>query len=124
MSRRPAPYCVSGPRWVADRIFTLTGDKHALAPLTGQDSRALAAFMHLVDLYGVSDNTGRSCAVAGMAACICAMQRSTRHLAKSVIPHVLDWGDEGPLWQRVERAAANLLTPAVDLPVGELERGQ
>ena len=96
------PYCKSAPRWVCERLK----DKHALAPLTGQDWCALKAFFHLVDLYGSSDGEGRRCAVYAMAFAVRAMQPSTRHLAKAGIPHVLDWSHEEEIWQQLTAAAA------------------
>jgi hypothetical protein len=92
------PFCKSGPAWVRNRLK----DKHALAPLTGQDWRALYAFFHLVDLYGSSDADGRRSAVLAMAYTVRAMQPSTRHLAKAGIPHVLDWSHEEQIWQQLE----------------------
>jgi hypothetical protein len=95
---RPAPpYCRSGPRWIVERLK----DKQALAPLTGQDGRALKAFLHLVDLYGSSDDDGRECALLAMAYTVRAMQPSTRHLAKAGIPHVLDWSHEEEIWREI-----------------------
>lgn len=88
------PYCRSGPRWIVQRLR----NKHALAPLTGQDARALHAFLHLVDLYGNADDDGRRCAVVAMAHTVRAMQPSTRLLAKAGIPHVLDWSHEEEIW--------------------------
>jgi hypothetical protein len=97
MASRQRPYCQTAPRWIAQRLK----DKHALAPLTGQDGRALSAFVHLVALYGQSDGEGRAHAIAAMAHTVRAMQPSTRHLAKAAIPHMLDWDDEPALWQEI-----------------------
>lgn len=97
--RRPVekPYCQTGPRWIVERLH----DKSALAPLTGQDWRALKAFIHCVELYGSADGDGQTSALAAMLHTVHAMQPSTRHLAKAVIPHVLDWGDEERLWSKL-----------------------
>jgi hypothetical protein len=88
------PCCQTGPKWVCDRLK----DKNALAPLTGQDWRALQAFVHLVALYGSSDTDGRGHAIEAMRHTVVAMQSSTRHLAKAAIPHMLDWDDEERVW--------------------------
>jgi hypothetical protein len=72
-----------------------------LAPLTGQDARALHAFVHLLELYAVSDPEGRRVALVALGATVHAMQPQTRELAKRAIPHVLDWGDEDPLWATI-----------------------
>jgi hypothetical protein len=92
------PCCQTGPKWVKNRL----GDKHALAPLTGQDWPALQAFFHLVTLYGNSDGDGRRYALLAMAYTVRAMQPSTRHLAKAGIPAVLDWSHEQEIWQQLE----------------------
>src|SRR5579864_146849 len=92
------PFCRTGPTWLKNRLE----DKHALAPLTGQDWRALQAFFHLVDLYGSSDFNGRASAVLAMYHTVQAMQPSTRHLAKAGIPHVLDWSHEAEIWRQLE----------------------
>jgi hypothetical protein len=102
MSAKEKPCCVSGPRWVKERLK----DKHALAPLTGQDWPALAAFFHLVDLWGKSDQRGRAWAIAAMYHTVSAMQPSTQHLAKLGIPHVLDWCHEEELWLAMQRYVA------------------
>jgi hypothetical protein len=73
--------------------------KSCLAPLTGQDARALHAFLHAVQLWGNSDYEGRRHAETAMRALALAMQPSTRHLAKRSIPRVLDWGHEDQIWR-------------------------
>ena len=99
---REKPICETGPTWVRNRLQ----DKQALAPLTGQDCRALSAFFHLVALYGNADEDGRASAVWAMSHTLEAMQPSTRHLAKAGIPHVLDWSDEESLWRHVSQSTA------------------
>jgi hypothetical protein len=103
------PYCQTGPTWVADRIARETGDTAALAPLTGQDTRAFAAFFHLVALYGNADDAGRSAAVAAMYHTVRAMQPSTRSLCKAGIPHVLDWSHEEEIWRAISAYAVTIL---------------
>jgi hypothetical protein len=92
------PCCQTGPTWVRDRLK----DKHALAPLTGQDWRALTAFFHLVALYGSSDEDGRASALLAMFHTVQAMQPKTRYLAKVGIPHVLDWSHEAEIWEQLQ----------------------
>lgn len=108
-ARREKPFCQTGPKWVADRVARETGDKAALAPLTGQDARAFAAFFHLVVLYGNSDEVGRNAAVAAMYHTVRAMQPSTRYLAKAGIPHVLDWSHEAEIWRAISDYAVAIL---------------
>jgi hypothetical protein len=93
----PPPLCESMQPWLRHHLW-----KGCLAPLTGQDFRALSAFVHLVELYAVSDDDGRNAALFAMAATALAMQEDVRHLAKSSIPHVLDWGDKARLWSKIE----------------------
>jgi hypothetical protein len=95
---REKPCCQSGPTWVKKRLH----NANALASLTGQDWPALQAFFHLVALYGQADANGRRCAVLAMAHTLCAMQLTTRHLAKAGIPHVLDWSHEAEIWAQLE----------------------
>jgi hypothetical protein len=73
-----------------------------LGALTGQDSRALAAFAHLLELYAVSDTAGRRSAVLAMHHTIHAMQADCRGIAKRTIPLALDWGDETDLWEKID----------------------
>jgi hypothetical protein len=96
------PYCESVRKWVEGRLK----DKGAFAPMTGQDWRAFAAFVHLVALYGASDADGSGHAIAAMRHTVRAMQPSTRHLAKAAIPHMLDWGDEDRIWRQLGDSVA------------------
>lgn len=98
-ARRQPPCCRTAPRWVQERL----GDRQCLAPLTGQDSLALAAFTHLVTLYGCSDIEGRQAAVDAMAAVLRAMQTKCWPLAKASIPHMLDWGHEEEIWAQITK---------------------
>lgn len=91
------PCCQTGPSWLRQHA----NDRSVLAPLTGQDRRALAAFLHLLELYSVADDDGRGATLNAMAYTILAMQSSTRHLAKAMIPHVLDWNDEDRIWTMI-----------------------
>ena len=105
------PCCQTGPKWIVERLK----DKHALAPLTGQDWRALTAFLHAVALYGNSDGDGRRSALLAMAYLVRAMQPSTRHLAKAGIPHVLDWSHEDEIWRQLETLDSDALEDALNV---------
>lgn len=94
------PICQRTSKWLKHHC-----GERALAPLTGQDSRALTAFTHLLELYAAADTQGANRAVLAMAATVCAMQPSVRHLAKRTIPQSLDWNDEEALWQQIQFAA-------------------
>lgn len=88
-----ATVCKSGPKWLRHNFGGM-----ALGALTGQDARALSAFLHLVELYAVSDAEGQRYALAAMTSTALAMQSSTRWLARESIAHVLDWSDRDRLW--------------------------
>jgi hypothetical protein len=96
--RRENPVCRTAPRWLLAQL-----GKDCLAPLTGQDARALHAFVHLAELYLCSDEAGQRQAIRAMAATVQAMQPHTRRLCKKSIPHVGDWGHEEQIWRLIER---------------------
>lgn len=96
MSRATKQVCQTAPPFIAHHC-----GKHSLGALTGQDLRALQAFVHLVELYAVSDAMGRETALRAMSCTVQAAQVSVWPLFKKCIPHVMDWGDEERLWQEV-----------------------
>jgi hypothetical protein len=106
MAAKEKPVCQSGPKWIGNRLARETGNKSALAPLTGQDARALSAFLHLVRLWGACDEPAEPHVVAALYHTVQAMQPSTRHLAKAGIPHVLDWSHEEQIWLAIQTFAA------------------
>ncbi len=59
-----------------DRLRKLHGPR-SLAPLTGQDTRALEAFVHALDLCQGSDRAGRYAAIDAM-----------RALGRAIQPHI------------------------------------
>lgn len=69
--------------------------RHALAPLTGTDSRALSAVAHIVALYAVS---GDGHALGALHDVVLCMQPETRELAYHAIAYQLDWGDRARVW--------------------------
>lgn len=118
MKREP-PCCVGLVKWFHSRARRERGhnagcvcapcrrtlDVPSLAALTGQDARALAAFVHMLELYAYSDGHGQTCALHGMRAAISAMQSSCQSIAKAAIPFVLDWSDEATVWSILENNA-------------------
>ena len=94
---RPEPPCCK----TVSKWLTHHAGRDALAPLTGQDTRALRAFVHLVELNAHSDANGQRRALEAMRATADAMQPSTRYLAKIAIPHLMDWPDEERLWRLI-----------------------
>ncbi|WP_437638352.1 hypothetical protein [Sorangium sp. So ce854] len=75
--------------------------RRCTAPLTGQDARALRSFVHLVELYRVSDEAGARCAIEAMRATVRAMQAKTRWIAREAIAAVADWEDREPVWREM-----------------------
>lgn len=96
---RPKPTCTGAFKFVTERL-----GRGALAACTGQDYRALAAWFHLVELWGTADDAGEHAAVIALAATLDGMQRAVWPIAKAGIPGVLDWPDENRLWDRVQDA--------------------
>jgi hypothetical protein len=66
--------------------------------------------MHLVALYGNSDEHGRRCALLAMGYAVSAMQPETRAVAKAGIPHVLDWSHEAEIWGHIEPLITESIT--------------
>lgn len=92
------------PEWPGDHA---AHGRDALAPMTGQDMAALAAFVHLVDLYGRSDDAGRRAALDAMTAVVRAPQLKVLHLFRESIAHILDWRDRAVLWGHIESSLAD-----------------
>lgn len=93
MNKVPPP-CRDALKW-------LRAHKVNLGALTGQDARALATFVHALDLYVHSDELGKACALQAMRASARAMQPITQHIAKSLIPWALNWEDENRIWAKL-----------------------
>lgn len=79
----------------------------ALAPLTGTDGKALAAAVHIVELYAYDSDPS---VLVAFRVVVVRMQPSTRHLAYHAIAHVLDWPDRDRIW-----ALAGLLPMRADI---------
>lgn len=105
---RAKPTCAG-----AFKFLTLRQGRGALAPCTGQDYRALAAWFHLVEIYGTADDRGQHAALLALASILDAMQLSVWHLAKAGIPGVLDWPDEDRVWRAVHEYRARLGSSSV-----------
>ncbi len=71
--------------------------------LTGQDSAALEAFVHLVSLYTRSDEHGRAKALTAMRACVEAAQDrpQVRRIFRESIAMVYDWEYRAILWRKM-----------------------
>ena len=78
--------------------------KGAFAPLTGTDWRAWNAFVHLLELYGV---TRAKRAIDALIACYaCTIrgygeQSNVADVFRQTIPAMLDWSDVAVLWPQI-----------------------
>lgn len=89
----------------------LKANKHDLAPLTGQDRRALEAFAAIWELLA-TDSDGRRAAIEAAVALLPAMQPKCWPLAKELIARSMDWGDRERVWSEIEELVDNLAAPA------------
>ena len=96
--------------------------KSVTAPLTGQDSRALQAFIHAVELYCVSDEHGRHCAIKAMRALVDAAQPKTHLLFKEAIACAYEWSMRDDLWEQMGLDEQSL-REEVERQRREIERG-
>ena len=79
--------------------------RYPLAPLTGQDTRALNAFVACLELYASGDEDAMRGGLAAMRAILPALQRSCWPFARELIPFVFDWPDRARLWPLIAGSA-------------------
>jgi hypothetical protein len=91
MSTRTKPLSQTIFPWLKNNL-----GPRCLAPLSGQDWKALQAAVHLADLWGNSDD--RRAAAMAFRLAVEQMQPSTRQLAYHAIAHPLDWSHRAELW--------------------------
>lgn len=87
---RPKPECQDVGRWLVANL-----GRGVLAPLTGTDSRALAAAVHVVELYSY-DRRPEVAEAFGLV--VRRMQPSTRWLAFHAVAKVMEWETRFELW--------------------------
>lgn len=85
---------MSSPEWKQ----WLRANGHDLAPLTGQDARALHAIAACWELYACSDDAGALAALDAVRSLLPAMQDKCRPLARELIAYAMDWSDRERLW--------------------------
>lgn len=84
----------------ADHLKWLRANGHDLAPLTGTDSKALAAIADAWNLYAY---TRSERVLKAISLLIAEMQETTRHLARELIAYAMDWSDRDRLWPQVSQ---------------------
>ena len=85
------PPCQTLPHWLRENL-----GKRCLAPLTGTDSKALAAAVQIVELYAYQSTPEL---LDAFRIVVAQMQRSCWPLAYHAIAHVMDWGDRETVWR-------------------------
>jgi len=75
--------------------------RDAFAPLTGTDWRAWRAFVHLVELWGVSRDPSALVAMRATVACSQTGHPEVMQLFVQTIPAMLDWSDDAVIWPQI-----------------------
>lgn len=88
---RPAAECADLLRWLRANLGA-----GVLGALTGTDAKALAAAVHIVELFAYSPSDE---ILAAFAAVVRQMQPSTRFLAFHAVAKVMDWDDRERVWE-------------------------
>lgn len=70
-----------------------------LAPLTGQDAKALLAAVQTIELYSYDRNPA---VIDAFSLIVRRMQPQCQELAYHSIAHVMDWSDRATIWQGAE----------------------
>lgn len=81
--------------------------RRAFAPFTGTDWRAWKAFVHLVELWGVSRDLRALDAMRATVACAQTRHMDVMQIFVQTIPAMLDWCDVSVIWPSI--------TPNADL---------
>jgi hypothetical protein len=97
---KPKPVCQAVMPWLKSNL-----GQRCLAPLTGTDAKALAAAVHIIELYCYNPSAA---AITAFRIVVLQMQPSTRHLAFHSIAHVMDWSDRTAIWEAAELPALNV----------------
>ena len=71
----------------------------SIGALTGTDSRALAAAVHILELYYVS-SSDEAATLEAFRIVVMKMQPSTRQLAYHAIAHLAEWHNRAEIWVR------------------------
>lgn len=91
---RTKPLSVTIRPWLKNNL-----GPRCLGVLTGHDSRALDAAVHLADLWLGSDLDNRKHAAVAFGLAVASMQEAAQELAFHAIAHAGDWSHRRELWQ-------------------------
>lgn len=103
--KRDKPVCEEIRPWLRDNL-----GKGALAALTGTDSRALDAAVHIIALYNYCYSKDEGPLLLALRAVVMAMQPQCREFVYHAIAHQMEWNARERLW-----ALANL--PVIEKPM-------
>src|SRR5919108_2788409 len=87
---------------------------HAIAPLTGSDTKALRAAVQIMEQYGYDRHPSL---IHAFSCVVNRMQQKTQWLAFHAIAHPLDWSDRQKVWDAAE------LDPVFNVPKCSFEPG-
>jgi hypothetical protein len=86
----PPPPCKSVRPWLEANL-----GKGCLAPFTGTDAKALAAAVHIIELYAYHPALSLIDAFGKVVRC---MQPHCQEMAYHAIAHVMDWSNRSEIW--------------------------
>jgi hypothetical protein len=92
------------PSKIASEFCRAHLGRHAFAPLTGTDWRAWHAFVHLLELWGVSRDPRALDAMRSTIACAQTRHEDVMQIFVQTIPAMLDWSDVAALWPKIAPA--------------------
>ena len=87
--REPAT-CEGLVKWITDNLGV-----RALAPLTGTDNKALAAAVHILELWGMGDDR----LLQALRIVVLEMQPSTRYFAYHAVAYLAEWETRDRVWR-------------------------
>ena len=87
---KPKPPCQSIRSWLDANL-----GRGCLAPLTGTDAKALAAAVHIIELYAYHPAQSL---IDAFGKVVCCMQPKCQEMAYHAIAHVMNWSDRAEIW--------------------------
>lgn len=89
------------PEKIASEFIRAHLGRGAFAPLTGTDWRAWHAFVHLLQLWGVSRDPRAMDAMRATVACAQTRHEDVMQIFVQTIPALLDWCHVAEMWPRI-----------------------